>query len=103
MKVTPPFLKHLFSIILIQLHLFIQQNKTNNLKVMSPGCCGVDWVLDCEQKGHQFNSPSVHIPGLLARFPVGGMKEATHLSISHTLIFLSLSFSPFALCLKTNN
>ena len=52
-----------------------------------PGWCGlVDWVLDCELKGHQFDSQAGHMPGLQAKFPVGGM------------LFLSLSFSlPFPL------
>ena len=38
-----------------------------------PGWCGsVDWVLDCEPKGHQFNSQSGHMSGLRARSPAGG-------------------------------
>ena len=46
------------------------------------GWCGsVGWVLACELKGHQFNSQSGHMQ-------VPGVWEATH-----TLVFLSLSFS----------
>ena len=44
----------------------------------SPHWCGsVDWVPACEPKGHQFNSLSGHMPGLWARYPVGGTWEAT--------------------------
>ena len=40
----------------------------------SPGWRGsVDWALDCEPKGHRFDSQ----PGLQARPPGGGMWEAT--------------------------
>ena len=54
-----------------------------------PDWCGsVDWVLACEPKGLLFNSQSGHKPGLWARSPVGGTQEETH-----TLMFLSLSFS----------
>ena len=64
----------------------------------SRGWCGsVDWVLACEPKGQQFNSQSGHLPGLWARSPVGGMREAT----------TQWCFSPFLspsllLCLKIN-
>ena len=36
---------------------------------------------------------STHMPGFPASSPVGGVREATNLGISHTLVFLSLSFS----------
>ena len=56
----------------------------HDLKVFSPGCSGsVDWVPACKPKGHWFDSWPGHIPGLWAK-PQG---------ISHTLLFLSLSFS----------
>ena len=39
----------------------------------SPGWCGsVDGVLECEAKGHWFDSQSGHMPGLWAGSPVGG-------------------------------
>ena len=63
-----------------------------------PGWCGsVDWMAACKLKGHQFNSWSGHMPGLWARFPVGGIREATiHCSFSFSL-------SPsFPLSLKIN-
>ena len=45
---------------------------------LSPGWCGsVDWVQACEPKGRWFDSQSGHMPGLQARSPVGGTKEAT--------------------------
>ena len=58
----------------------------------SPGWCGsVDWASAWEPKGHQFDSQSGHMPGLQARFPVGGDREAT----THWY------FSPFLpLCLE---
>ena len=38
-----------------------------------PGQCGsVDWALACELNGRWFNSQSGSMPGLQARFPVGG-------------------------------
>ena len=43
-----------------------------------PGWCGsVDWVRACEPKGCWFDSQSGHTPGLWARSPFGGMREAT--------------------------
>ena len=57
------------------------------------GCSSVDWVPACKPKGHQFDSQSGHMPGLLARSPAGDMWEVTDWSMSHTLMFLSLSFS----------
>ena len=61
-----------------------------------PGwCSSVDCMPTCEPNGHQFDSQSEHIPGLWARSPVGGMREATDPCISCTLIFLSLFFPPF--------
>ena len=65
----------------------------------SPGWYGlVDWVPACIPKGHQFSSRAGHMPGLRARSPAGGVWEATDRCISHTSMFLSLSFSlPFCL------
>ena len=43
-----------------------------------PGWCGaVGWMPACELKGHWFDSQSGHMPGLQARSPVGGAREAT--------------------------
>ena len=43
-----------------------------------PGWCGsVDWVLACEARGHYFDSQWGHMPGLRARSPLGGNREAT--------------------------
>ena len=51
------------------------------------GCCGsVDWVLACEPKGSWFDSQSGHMPGLQARSPVRGTREAsTHWCFSPSL------------------
>ena len=63
-------------------------------KYFSPGWCGsVDWAPACEPKGRQFDSQSGHKPGLQARFLVGDVWEAIGRCISHTSMFLSLSFS----------
>ena len=49
---------------------------------LGPGWCGSgDWVLACEPKGCRFDSQSGHIPALWARSPVGGMQEATNVSL----------------------
>ena len=59
-----------------------------------PGLCGlVDGELACKLKGCWFNSQTGHNPGLQVRSPAGGIWEATNWYISHTLMFLSLSFS----------
>ena len=51
---------------------------SSELTVICPGWCGsVDWALACKPKGHWFNSQSGHMPGLQARSPVGGVREAT--------------------------
>ena len=45
---------------------------------MSPGWCGsVDGVPAYKPKGCRFNSQSGHVPGLLARSPVGDAQEVT--------------------------
>ena len=68
--------------------------KGNKSTCISPGCCGSeDSVLVCETKGCWFDSQSGHMPGLQARSPMGGAQEATDQCFSHTLMFLSLSFS----------
>ena len=47
--------------------------------VFNPGWCGsMDWVPACEPKGCQFDSQSGHMPGLQARSPAGGAREATN-------------------------
>ena len=51
----------------------------------------------CEPKGRQFNSQSGHMPGLLARSPVGGTREAT------THWCFSPSLSPSLPLFKNNN
>ena len=57
-----------------------------------PGWCGsVDWVPTCEPKGHGFNSHSGHKPGLQARSPVEGVREAT----TGREIDVSLPLPPF--------
>ena len=68
-------------------------------KKNSPGWCGsVDWVPACELGCCQFDSQSGHMPGLLARSLVGGMREATtHWCFSPSL---SPSLPP---SLKINN
>ena len=48
------------------------------LNIFRPGwCSSVDGVRACEPKGRWFDSPSGHTPGLQARSPVGGAREAT--------------------------
>ena len=47
-------------------------------KWYSPGWyTSVDWAQACKAKGHQFDSQSGHLPGLWAKYPVGGAQEAT--------------------------
>ena len=59
-----------------------------------PGRRGsVDWVPVGKLKGRRFDSQSGHMPGLWARSAVGGLREAADLCVSHTSMFLSLSFS----------
>ena len=60
-------------------------------------CVSVDSVLACELKGHWFDSQSGHMPGLWARFLVGGSREATSRCFSHTSVFLSTPFLPLFL------
>ena len=52
-----------------------------------------------ENKNVPSSIQSGHVPGLRARFPVGGMGDKTHPCISHTLVFLSLSL-PFLISKK---
>ena len=47
-------------------------------KKQSVALTGVDWVLSCKPKGHWFDSQTGHVPGLLARFLVGGIQESTN-------------------------
>ena len=53
----------------------------------------VGWVSSHKTKGRRFNSWSGHTPGLQARPLAGGVRETTYPYISHTSMFLSLSFS----------
>ena len=52
-----------------------------------PGWCGfMDSAPACEPKGLWFDSHSGHMPGLWARSPFGGVREAaTHLCFSPSL------------------
>ena len=71
--------------------LFLVAYKSSSF---SPDQLGsVSWASSHKAKGHWFNSPSVHMPGLWARTLVGGMWEATDQCFSLTSMFLSLSFS----------
>ena len=43
-----------------------------------PGSCHLlDWVVACKSKGYHFNFQPGHLPCLWARYPVGGMWDAT--------------------------
>ena len=67
-----------------------------NLKLFCPDCCGsVSWTSSHKPKGPQFGSQSGHIPGLRAKFPVGGVQEATNLFLSHIDVSLPLFLSSF--------
>ena len=58
----------------------------------SPGWCGsMAWAPTCHLRGYLFDSQSGHMPGLQARSPAGGVREATNRCSSHTSMFLSLS------------
>ena len=49
-----------------------------NMFMLHPGYCGsVDRMPACEARGCWFDSQSGHMPGLQARSPVGGLREAT--------------------------
>ena len=48
-------------------------------------------------EGCGFDFRSGHMPGLPARSPASGIQEATGPFFTHTLMFLSLSFSNFLL------
>ena len=48
-----------------------------------------EWSTGCEPKGLRFDSQSGHMPGLLAKSPVGGAQEAT----THRCFSPSLSLS----------
>lgn len=57
---------------------------------LSSGWCGlVDWASACKRKGWWFDSKSGHMPGLCARSPVRGVREAKD---SCFCPFLSLFF-----------
>ena len=58
----------------------------------------VDWAWACEPKGRWFNSQSGHIPGLPARSPVRGVREApTHWCFSPSLLPCPLSRNKYNL------
>ena len=70
--------------------------------IFSPGwCSSVGWALACEPKGHWFDSPSGHKPGLRARSAVG-VWEATNGCFSCTSMLLSLFLHPFPFSKKIN-
>ena len=76
-----------------------------------PGWCGsVDWVPACEPKCCQFDSQSGHMPGLQARSPWGGTREATThwcfspcVSPSFPLSLKINKWNPFKKCLQFLN
>ena len=71
--------------------LFSLIKKDLLIKISSSGWYGsVDWAPACKPKGHQFNFQSAHMPGLQARFPVQGRREAT----THWCFSPSLSLFP---------
>ena len=90
-----------------KLYLIFKKWSAHHIKnmVSSPVWCGsVDWMLACEPKSCHFYSQSGHMPGLWARSPVRGMREATDWCIPSTSMFLSLSFSlPFPLSKTKEN
>ena len=51
------------------------------------------WASSRKPRGHQFDSLSGHMPGLLAGSPVEGVQRATNRCLSCTSTFLPLSFS----------
>ena len=56
----------------------------------SPGLGGsVYCLVACEPEGRWFDSQSGPMPGLRARSPVGGLREATNRCVSCTSMFLS--------------
>ena len=59
-----------------------ESNSTGFIFLNNPGpdcCSSVDLAQACEAKGHHFDSQSGLVPGLQARSPVGGKREAiTH-------------------------
>ena len=58
--------------------------------IRSSGWCGsVDWAPACESKGHQFDSQSRAHDCVAGQVPSRGRMRG-----NHTLMFLSLSFSP---------
>ena len=67
-----------FSALLSDVKFLITSSSQNS--VASPGWRGsVDRVLTCEPNGCRFDSQSGHMPELLDRSPVGGVREApTH-------------------------
>ena len=66
-------------------------------------CGSVGWALSCKLKGYWFNSQSGHMPGFEARSWLGACeREPTDWWLSHTLMFLFLSFSLTSLSLKVN-
>ena len=73
--------------VLIQTH---SNREGNSQKKRIQALDAVAWWIECGlwTKGLQFDSQSVHIPELPARFPIWGLMRG-----SHTLMFLSLSFS----------
>ena len=84
---------NLLSSIIHMLNLYkaIIKNEAFRKFQYCPDWCGsVGWVLHCKP---EVAGMMGHVPGLWARSPVRGMLEATDGCFSHTLMFLSLSFS----------
>ena len=70
----------------------------NNWKIVkkknsSDWCGSVGWASAHKEKGRWFDFQSGHVPGLRARSPVGGVREATYWCFSYTSKFASISFS----------
>ena len=54
------------------------------------------WVSSCKAKDHRFDSWSGHMPGLWARFPVGGrVRGKRSMFLSHVDVSLPLFLPPF--------
>ena len=77
-----------------QLYTFVKTHWNHTLQIaeFTPGS-SVDWARACKAKHCRFDSQSGHMPGLQARPPLGGTREAaTHWCFSPSLL-LSLTLS----------
>ena len=66
---------------------------------MQGALTGVAQWIECQPANLNITG-LMHMPGLCARSPVGGMWEATNRYLSHTSVFLSISFSLHSLLNK---